>query len=255
MRPFASPRYDGTSMTELRWILLAVGALFIVALAWWELRRPRQLPRERPEHRDPPPAPPAATPAPPLPQMRAREPLRELPTMQLGEAAEPVMSAATVQPVAAPPVLEPVVEWPPEDARRILSLRILAVGERFAGRALRQALAAEGFVHGKLSIYHKAGSEDPRAIVAAASLTQPGSFDLATMDTQRYGGLHLFAVLPGPLPAAQAFEELLSSARNLNERLQGALQDERGEALSAARIGAIREELAQGTPAAAEQPP
>jgi FtsZ-interacting cell division protein ZipA len=245
-----------TPMTELRWILLAVGALFIIALAWWELRRPRQAPRERPEHRDPLAPPLAAAPAPPaLPQMRAREPLRELPTMQVGEAAEPLASAATVHPAPAPSVLEPVVEWPPEDARRILSLRILAVGERFGGRALRQALVAEGFMHGKLSIYHKAGSDDARAIVAAASLTQPGSFDLATMDTQRYGGLHLFAVLPGPLPPPQAFEELLSSARNLNERLQGALQDERGEALSAARIAAIREELAQGTPAAAEQPP
>ncbi len=42
-------------------------------------------------------------------------------------------------------------------------------------------------------------------LLRAASLTQPGSFDLATMDTQRYGGLHLFAVLPGPLPAAAGF--------------------------------------------------
>jgi FtsZ-interacting cell division protein ZipA len=232
-------------MSELRWILLTFGALFIAGLAWWEMRRPRQLPRERPEHREPPPPPPSPA-ASPLPQMRAREPLRELPTLQILDAPEP--AAVTSAPSAATPaVVEPVVEWPPEESRRILSLRILAVGERFGGRALRQALAAEGFTHGKLSIYHKAGSHDPRAIVAAASLTQPGSFDLATMDTQRYGGLHLFSVLPGPLPPPQAFEELLASARNLNERLQGTLRDERGEPLSAARIAAIRQELAQAT--------
>jgi FtsZ-interacting cell division protein ZipA len=250
-------------MTELRWILLTLGALFIAALAWWELRRPRQAARGRPEHREPPQPPPSPPPASALPQMRARErePLRELPTVQVRDSAEPAAPAAAAQPAAtlvpapAEPLAEPVVEWPPEDARQILSLRILAVGERFAGRALRQALASEGFVHGKLSIYHKAGPEDPRAVVAAASLTQPGSFDLATMDTQRYGGLHLFSVLPGPLPRAQAFEALLASARNLNERLQGALQDEHGEVLSATRIAAIREELAQGAPAAAEQPP
>jgi FtsZ-interacting cell division protein ZipA len=64
------------------------------------------------------------------------------------------------------------------------------------------------------------------------------------MDTQRYGGLNIFAVLPGPLPAPAAFEELLASARQLNERLQGTLQDERGDALTAARIAIVRAELA-----------
>jgi len=231
-------------MSELRWILLTLGALFIAGLAWWELRRPRQAPRDGPEPRDPP-----------LPQMRAREPVRELPVMQIRDAAESVavqVPSATILP--APVVVEPVVEWPPEESRRILALRILAVGERFAGRTLRQALAAEGFVHGRLSIFHKAGN-DSRAVLSAASLTQPGSFELATMDTQRYGGINVFAVLPGPLSPAQAFEELLASARNLNERLQGAVQDERGEVLSAVRIATIRQELAEAAPAAPAAPP
>lgn len=231
-------------MSELRWILLTLGALFIAGLAWWELRRPRQAPRDGPEHRDPPL---------PLPQMRAREPVRELPVMQVRDAAEPV-AVASASVVATPEVVEPVVEWPPEGSRRILALRILAVGERFAGRTLRQALAAEGFVHGRLSIFHKSGT-DSRAVLSAASLTQPGSFDLATMDTQRYGGLNIFAVLPGPLPPAQAFEELLASARNVNERLHGAVQDEHGEALTPARIAAMREELGEGAAAAADPPP
>src|SRR5580704_8723614 len=184
-------------MSELRWILLILGALFIAGLAWWELRRPRQAPRDGPEPRDPPLS---------LPQMRAREPVRELPVLQIRDSPEAVAvqaPGATILP--APVVVEPVVEWPPEESRRILALRILAVGERFAGRTLRQALAAEGFVHGRLSIFHKAGS-DSRAVLSAARLTQPGSFELATMDTQRYGGLNVFAVLPGPLPAPEAFE-------------------------------------------------
>jgi cell division protein ZipA len=233
-------------MSELRWVLLILGALFIAGLAWWELRRPRQAPRDGPEHREP---------SLPLPQMRAREPVRALPTLQIRDAEAPVAVAVASAPiVAAPAVVEPVVEWPPEESRRILALRILAVGERFAGRALRQALAAEGFVHGRLSIFHKSGS-DSRAVLSAASLTQPGSFELATMDTQRYGGLNLFAVLPGPLPPPQAFEALLASARNLNERLQGAVQDERGEVLTAARIAAIRQELGESAPSAADAPP
>ena len=80
-------------------------------------------------------------------------------------------------------------------------------------------------------------------MLSAASLTRPGAFDLETMDSQRYAGLSLFAVLPGPKTPAQAFEELLATARNLNERLQGALQDERGGPLTVLRVASIRESL------------
>jgi cell division protein ZipA len=138
---------------------------------------------------------------------------------------------------------EPIVDWPPEESRRILALRLVAPPpERFPGRTLRLALAAEGFLLGKFSIFHKP-DEKNRAVLSAASLTRPGAFDLESMDSQRYGGLSLFAVLPGPKTPQQAFEELLATARNLNERLQGALQDERGGPLTPLRVASIRESL------------
>ena len=141
----------------------------------------------------------------------------------------------------APP--EPIVAWPPEESRRILALRIVAPQlERFPGRTLRLALAAEGFLLGKFSIFHKPDDAN-RAVLSAASLTRPGAFELETMDTQRYGGLSLFAVLPGPKTPPEAFEELLATARNLNERLQGALQDERGGPLTPLRVASIRDNL------------
>jgi FtsZ-interacting cell division protein ZipA len=159
--------------------------------------------------------------------------------------AEGIGTVRIVEPagadVAAPP--EPIVEWPPEESRRIVALRLVAAQpERFPGRALRLALAAEGFLLGKFAIFHKP-DESNRAVLSAASLTRPGAFDLETMDLQRYAGLSLFAVLPGPKAPAQAFEELLATARNLNERLQGALQDERGGPLTPLRVASIRESL------------
>jgi FtsZ-interacting cell division protein ZipA len=50
-------------------------------------------------------------------------------------------------------------------------------------------------------------------------------------------------VLPGPRPAPQAFEELINTARNLNDRLHGVLQDERGSPLTTARIALLRERV------------
>jgi cell division protein ZipA len=298
-------------MPELRWALALLGVLFLGGLAWWELRRPRQAARGelQPPAREP--RSPSASAQPlvhrepsiTLPEIRSREPMHELPTvdvvddsliglrvdgtrgsdagstepvesvdsefLEVGDArenkgrpfeatdepheqVEPIVPAAEVQArtrsllesasAAAAPA-EPIVEWPEESERRVIALRLVAPGERFAGRAVRQALAAEGFVLGKFAIFHR-GGPDGRAVVSVANLTKPGTFDPDSIDTQRFGGLNLFAVLPGPLPSVRAFDELVASARNLSERLQGALQDEWGEPLTPLRTAAIRESLA-----------
>jgi FtsZ-interacting cell division protein ZipA len=213
-----------------------------------------------------------------FPDMPAREQMHELPVVEVldddsliglrvdgasevaageppsAEAVEPIVPTppeplAQDEPIpvlgvsAVPQPLDPIVDWPDESVRRIVALRLVAPGERFAGHAVRQALSAEGFVLGKLSIFHRAGP-DGRAVVSAASLTKPGTFEADAIDMQRFGGLNLFAVLPGPLPPVKAFEELLCAARNLSERLQGALQDDRGEPLTPMRAAMIREALA-----------
>ncbi|HEY4212121.1 MAG TPA: cell division protein ZipA C-terminal FtsZ-binding domain-containing protein [Steroidobacteraceae bacterium] len=161
--------------------------------------------------------------------------------------AEGVTSAPRVVAAAPLPELprgeEPIVEWPPEQSRKIVALRIVSTApERFAGRVVRTALVAEGFMLGKYQIFHKPDA-DNRAVLSAASLSKPGVFDLDTIDAQRFTGLSLFAVLPGPRTPREAFEELLATARNLNERLQGGLQDERGGPLTPTRIASLREGL------------
>jgi cell division protein ZipA len=140
-------------------------------------------------------------------------------------------------------MVRPIVDWPPEDQRKLVSIRLVArPPERFRGSLVRQALYGEGFVLGDLDIFHKPDAQN-RAVLSAASLTKPGTFDLGTMDTQRYVGLNLFAVLPGPKTPRKAFEDLLTTARMLNERLEGALQDERGGPLTPMRIQALRDSL------------
>lgn len=186
---------------------------------------------ERAESIEPRPvlAPPAAEAAPDEPGSAA----------DAGSASEPSKSADRPEPDRP----EPIVDWPPEDVRRLVALRLVAPQHaRFAGRAVRQALAAEGFVLGKFAIFHKPDAQN-RAVLSVASLTKPGTFDLETMDTQRFGGLNLFAVLPGPKAPLKAFEELLATARTLNERLEGALQDERGGPLTPTRVAALRDAL------------
>ncbi len=308
----------GLTVSQLRWMLLILGGLFIGALALWERFRPRQargreLGAARPAQQEPAlgglpaealkrsagPAEPWINDEPleaPLAgeeswrEPAPRAPLDELPSVHIDATDEPdepdePLSVAAAEPgpdldatdewesleegvgavrivaESAPPAApaEPVVEapigeslaepplrveWPPESERHIVALRLVAGPERFAGRTLRLALAAEGFRLGRFDIFHQP-DQSGRAVLSAASLTRPGTFDLDSMDSQRFAGLNLFMVLPGPLPAAAAFEVLLGAADNLNERLQGEVQDERGEALTAARITQLRESLAE----------
>jgi FtsZ-interacting cell division protein ZipA len=140
--------------------------------------------------------------------------------------------------VAAPPL---VVEWPSDG--RILSVRLVPpADQRFSGRALRQALAALGFVHGRFGIFHQPDLRG-RAVLSAASLVRPGLLDPETMDFQRFPGVNVFAVLPGPLRDIDALEHLLGVAHELLERTGGRLQDDRGGPLDAACIAHWRSEL------------
>jgi cell division protein ZipA len=169
----------------------------------------------------------------------------DVPAAASPEAAVPPPQAAAPRELLPelPAAEAPLVEWPPDDERRIVALRLVATApERFPGRSVRQALAAEGFVLGRFAIFHKP-DEEHRAVLSAASLSRPGTFDPETMDSQHYGGLSLFAVLPGPKSPPQAFDELVFTARNLNERLHGVLQDEQGTPLTPSRIAHLRERL------------
>ena len=274
-------------MSELRWWLLILGVLFFAGLTLFELRRPRQArrqgrppestrPRETPlqlpEMHAVEPLGRGALPVVELPEDTATYPVLEAALPEAVEPPEPAFptdGGAEQAPGYADPAPEQAdfevsagepsasaengpeaglrVDWPPDEQRRVMALRLVAPRpDQFPGRSLRQALAAEGFVLGRFDIFHKP-DDAQRAIVSAASLTRPGTFDAETMDSQHFGGLSLFAVLPGPMTPPQAFEELVTTARNLNERLCGVLQDEGGTPLTPARIASLRERLSSGT--------
>lgn len=136
-----------------------------------------------------------------------------------------------------------VLAWPSESERRIVTLRVIPrVESRFQGRGVRQAFSAAGFWHGPLDIYHLP-DDGGRVVVSAAALAQPGTFDPSIMDSQRFSGLNLFAVLPGPKPEKETFDELVHAARQLAERLDGTIADQHGEELTAQRIARLRQSL------------
>jgi len=151
----------------------------------------------------------------------------------------PVYSSSAV--IIEQPALR--IDWPPEATRRILSLRVVpARMDRLAGRAVRLALSASGFRHGPFSIYHLPGP-DGRVLISAANLSQPGVLDPQRIDGQRLFGLNLFTVVPGPLEPSAALQRLLEVATTLAGRIDGCVQDERGQAVELAEIALLQERL------------
>jgi cell division protein ZipA len=151
---------------------------------------------------------------------------------------EPAITASREEPRPAPAA----TRKPP--AQKIVALRIVAGGGGvFEGAQLLEALKADSFVFGRYQIFHRL-DESGRAIVSLASLKEPGSFDPDNMPGMDFRGVALFAVVPGPLPGVRAFDELIVTARALATALGGQLQDERGAPLTLARIGQLREDVA-----------
>lgn len=152
-------------------------------------------------------------------------------------AVAPAWSASPTQPLTGDDL---VLDWPAEAERQIVALRVVPRGtDRFAGRSVRQALTGEGLLHGPMGIFHLP-RDDGRVLLSAASLTRPGSFQLDAMDTERFAGLNVFAVLPGALPADEIFDRLIEVGRGLAARLNAELRDQKGEPLTTARVVALR---------------
>jgi FtsZ-interacting cell division protein ZipA len=148
---------------------------------------------------------------------------REAPLIDLGAPASEEAPAIKMQ-------------WPAEAERRIIALRLVTLrADRLSGRTLRQSLAGCGFRHGPMSIFHLP-APDGRVILSAANLASPGELDPRTMDFQRFAGINLFAVLPGPLEAEVTAARLVRVASEMSRRLDATIQDEEGTAVEPAQL-------------------
>jgi cell division protein ZipA len=159
-----------------------------------------------------------------------------------GARQEPTLQSEAPVTRRVEPTVAPAPEPPKRPPQKILAIRVTSIApSRFEGAELLEALRSEGLSFGRYEIFHRL-HDDGRPIFSVASLKEPGTFDPGEMPETHYPGIALFAVLPGPVSAAEAFDEMIFSARALATHLNGALADERGAPLTALRVGKLREE-------------
>jgi cell division protein ZipA len=135
----------------------------------------------------------------------------------------------------------------PDDPQKIVTVRIVAHEKKsFAGDELVLSLRGIGLRLGKFGIFHRYdGNDEARTIFSAASLVEPGSFDLQNIKGQEIPGISLFLVLPGPVDGVEGFDMMLAAARTLTQSLNGELLDESGSTMSIQRERYLREEVIQ----------
>ena len=132
-------------------------------------------------------------------------------------------------------------------AQKIVTLRLVARdGGAFRGDELALSLRGIGMRHGKFGIFHRYdGNNEESTIFSAASLVEPGSFDMTNIKEQELPGISLFLILPGPVEAAEAFDMMMEAARAVAQAIDGELLDESGSTLSIQRERYMREEIIQ----------
>jgi cell division protein ZipA len=210
-------------MDGLRWLLLIFGALVIAGVYVYSRR----------EKDESTAAPKAADRLEPTIDLRGVELTRD---GESGADDPPLSSDDDFQ----SPILN-------EQPQKIVTLRLVARHKKsFMGDELILAMRGIGLRHGKFGIFHRYdGNDESRTIFSAASLVEPGSFDLKNIKEQEIPGISLFLVLPGPVEGVDSFDLMMKAARALATSLDGELLDESGSNLSIQRERYLREEIIQ----------
>lgn len=207
-------------MDGLRWLLLLVGILVIAGVYLYSRRE-----RDKPEREQ-------------------VDGVRIAP--KLGgddvDAVEPDYDAATVDDEHASADVQSA-----DVPQKIVTLRLIARnGGAFRGDELILSLRGIGLRHGKFGIFHQfEGNDEEKSVFSAASLVEPGSFDLTNIKEQEIPGISLFLIIPGPIDGVEAFDRMMESARAVAQTLDGELLDETGSTLSIQRERYMREEIIQ----------
>ncbi len=137
---------------------------------------------------------------------------------------------------------------PPQPASppKIIVINVAARHEPFAGESILQVAQDCGLEAGELDIFHHCDqAAGGKSLFSMASMVKPGSFPFDDMASFSTPGLSLFTQLPGPKDGLAMFNEMLTAAERLAQRLGGELQDETHSVLTRQTIEHLRSEITE----------
>lgn len=206
-------------MSELRWVLIALGAI-VIGLTWAlsSGRVSAWLSRFRTG---------AST-------GERREPI--VPATEADEAAPGVAHATQL------PDDHQAADGEPID--RVVTVRFIPRADALNAEEAVLALRAAGLRLGRYGVFHMyVDDTDQETVFMVSNLTEPGSFELTNLTRATIPGMNFFLVLPGSGDPVERFDRMVDTARALARSLDADLKDERGSSWSIQRERYVREEI------------
>jgi cell division protein ZipA len=145
------------------------------------------------------------------------------------------------------PAVQPEKEAEEEkpDWEMVVAFTIMAPeGRAFTGRAVKAALEKHDMHFGDMQIFHKhvAGSRK-QILFSVANILDPGTLLPDKFVSMTTPGLLIFTRLPGPVNGLALFDDLLDTARGINDQLGGILCDEARQPVSDDALEATRSKI------------
>lgn len=240
-------------MDELRWILLGLGVLIVIGVYGYarvqDWRRDGAPWSRRSAQREPF--------ADEAPVVDDDDPIIGATTVRFDPSLEPEpqpeVEPSTEQPAEQAPS-EPELDLPPppdepeavSDEEKIVALSVMAPSDQpYNGGDLRNALIGAGLKLTDQGVFRRGldTHDGTVALFTVANIVEPGVFSSATLDHDQVPGVVLIMQLPGPFDGLSTFEQMLTTAQRLTQRLGGQVLDGRRCDLTGQAIEHIREEL------------
>ena len=133
----------------------------------------------------------------------------------------------------------------PAPVEELIVFNVLAPDSTpFSGDALFTALRSQGLKFGNMNIFHRIDPLTKVARFSVANVVEPGTFDMADMESFVSPGLLFFLQLPGPERPAEVFEEMLRIAHEIAENLGGEIKDEQRNLMTRQAMEHYRQRIA-----------
>lgn len=127
----------------------------------------------------------------------------------------------------------------------VIAFTIMAnEGKAFVGRAVKAALDQNDLHFGEMQIYHKyAAGSSKKTLFSVANILDPGTLLPDKFVSMTTPGLLIFARLPAPVSGLALFDELLETARSINDQLGGILCDETRQPITDEMLETMRSRI------------
>ena len=212
------------SMDEMRWLLLVIGIFIVLGIYLFDRWAARKI------------------------DLRSHDDQRKEPSINDKSPDDECIDVMKINSEPKESSFETETKPKPKHSKSgeqfVVTIRLVAINNAtYAGDDLVLALREHGMQLGDHGIFHFFKDEDREIVFSAASLVEPGTFDLKKIKDQRIPGITFFMVLPTVLNGIEAFDEMISIVKKISYSLKGELLDESGSSFSIQRERYIREEV------------